>query len=309
MDCACRDRWQSLLISMRLAAILALLAGLAACGSQRSTHPGVPTSKVLAISQWKPACTLASKVWTCWPKGTSIGTVLLFDSQEITMGPGAYSGQFFTIRLAQDAVGGHVPKWSKSFQFQSGYVYAPNTLVPVTFPNATENILFQYDSSLEKWIYLSRSVVQQLAPSLQGAGTSIGDHPGRESSSKALFLPANTETGVFGDNGGFFGPEGNGVVNYADIQSGVIQFCNYDAITTLATFRCNRFGSWHTAIAQTAPVQVHAGGCTEFNVDMVAMSDQATKIFTGYICYINPGNSTAAFATWNSVYNEEIPAN
>ena len=225
------------------------------------------------------------------------------------MGPAAYSGQFFTIRLAQDSVGGHLPKWSKSFQFQSSYAYAPNTLVPVTFPNATENILFQYDSSVDKWIYLSRSTVQQLAPVFQGAGTSIGDHPGRESSAKALFLPANTETGVFGDNGGFFGPEGNGVVSYAQIQSGVIQFCNYDAATTLATFRCNRYGGWPTAIAQTAPVQVPAGGCTEFNAQMVATSDQATSIFTGYTCYINPGNSAAAYATWNSVYNEEIPAN
>jgi hypothetical protein len=299
-----------LMNTIRIASILALfVASFSACALLHSGLVSGRSSGVLAISRWSPACTLASKVWTCRPEGTNLGTVVLFDNREITMGPAAYSGQFFTIRLAQDSVGGHLPKWSKSFQFQSSYAYAPNTLVPITFPNATENILFQYDSSIDKWIYLSRSGVQQLAPVFQGAGTSIGDHPGRESSAKALFLPANTETGVFGDNGGFFGPEGNGVVSYADIQSGVIQFCNYDAITTLATFRCNRYGGWRTAIAQTAPVQVPAGSCTEFNAQMVVTSDQATSIFTGYVCYINPGNSKAAYATWNSVYNEEIPAN
>jgi hypothetical protein len=306
-----QERGDRLVKITRIAPILAFfIASFTACASQHSRLVSSRSSGVLPISRWPPACTLASKVWTCWPEGkTTIGTVVLFDNQEITMGPGAYPGQFFTIRLAQNSVGGHVPKWSKSFEFQSSYAYAPNTIVPVTFPNATENILFQYDSFDEKWIYLSRSTVQQLASVFQGAGTSIGDHPGRESSTKALFLPANIETGVFGDNGGFFGPEGNGVVSYAQIQSGVIQFCNYDATTTLATFRCNRSGGWRTAIAQTAPVQVPAGGCTEFNVQMLATSDQAANTFTGYVCYINPGNSTAAYATWNSVYNEEVPAN
>jgi hypothetical protein len=223
------------------------------------------------------------------------------------MGGGAYSGQFFTIRLTQDSLGGHVPKWSKSFVFQNSYFDAPNTLVPISFPNATENIMFQYDSSIGKWIYLSRSGVQQIAPTIQGSGTNIGDHPGSGGSTEALFLPANTETGVFGDNGGFVGPEGNGVVGYYEIQSGVIQFCNFDGITTLAVFRCNSVGNWPTAVAQTAPVQVPAGGCTEFQVQMIASGDPARSVFTSYVCYINPGDSAAAYATWNSLYNEEIP--
>jgi hypothetical protein len=223
------------------------------------------------------------------------------------MGPGTSSGQFFTIRLAQDSVGGRLPIWGSMFLFQSSRDKPPNALIPLTFPNAAENILFQYDTTVSKWVYLSRSGIQQIAPSVQGAGTSIGDHPGRASSTKALFLPANTETGVFGDNGGFEGPEGNGVVSYFQIQAGVIQFCNFDSITTLATFRCNTEGDWHQAIAETAPVQVPPGGCTEFQVQMVAGSATAPHIFTGHVCFINPGNSAAAYATWNSVYNEEIP--
>jgi len=223
--------------------------------------------------------------------------------------PSGVKGQFFTIRLTQDSVGGHVPTWDSIFQFQTSIANPANTLVPISFPNASENILFQYDDILDKWVYLSRSGIQQIAPTFQGEGTSIGGHPGNEGSTQALFLPANTETGVFGDNGGFFGPEGNGVVSYNQIQSGVIQFCNFDAITTLATFRCNTMGDWPSAKPQTAPVQVLAGMCTEFQVQMVAKGDPARAVFTGYVCFINPGNSVAAYATWNSVYNEEIPIN
>ena len=228
--------------------------------------------------------------------------------QRIMMGkPGKSAGQFFTIRLAQDSIGGRIPIWGSMFLFQNSTDKSPNALIPLTYPNAAENFLFQYDTTVSKWVYLSRSGIQQIAPSVQGAGTSIGDHPGRASSTKALFLPANTETGVFGDNGGFEGPEGNGVVSYFQIQAGVIQFCNFDSITTLATFRCNTEGDWHQAIAETAPVQVSPGGCTEFQVQMVAGSATAPHVFTGHVCYINPGNSAAAYATWNSVYNEEIP--
>ena len=237
-----------------------------------------------------------------------MGTVILTGPQEISMPSGA-EGQFFTIRLTQDSVGGHIPTWTSIFQFQALSANSPSILVPLSFPNASENILFQYDAALDKWVYLSRSGIQQIAPTIQGGGTNIGDHPGRASSAQALFLPANTETGVFGDNGGFFGPEGNGVVSYYEIQSGIIQFCNYDAITTLASFHCNTVGNWPSAIAPTAPVQVPAGGCTNFQVQMIAAGSPAPRVFTGHVCYINPGNSAAAYATWNSVYNEEIPIN
>jgi hypothetical protein len=254
------------------------------------------------------ACTLASNIWTCDPAGFSMGTITLTSAQRIMMGkPGTSAGQFFTIRLLQDAVGGRIPLWGSMFLFQNSSTDVANPLVPLTFPSAAENFLFQYDRVLSKWVYLSRSGIQQIAPTIQGSGTTIGGHPGRASSTKALFLPANTETGVFGDNGGFFGPEGNGVVSYYEIQAGVIQFCNFDALTTLATFHCNTVGDWPMAIAQTAPVQVPAGGCTEFQVQMVAGSGTASHVFTGHVCFINPGNSAAAYATWNSVYNEEIP--
>ncbi len=255
----------------------------------------------------KNACALVSTTWICNPAGFNIGTITLSDAQKVTMELGASAGQFFTIRLTQDSIGGRVPTWGSMFLFQNSSTNAASTLVPLSFPNAAENILFQYDAVMAKWVYLSRSGIQQIAPTVQGAGTTIGDHPGRGSSVKALFLPANTETGVFGDNGGFEGPEGNGVVSYYQIQSGVIQFCNSDAITTLATFRCNKSGDWPEATAQTAPVQVPPGGCTEFQVQMVVKTDTAPRVFTGHVCYINPGNSEAAYATWNSVYNEEIP--
>jgi len=223
--------------------------------------------------------------------------------------PSGVEGQFFTVRLTQDSVGGHVPTWDSIFLFQTNIANPASTLVPLSFPNVSENILFQYDDVLDKWVYLSRSGIQQIAPTIQGLGTSIGGHPGNEGSVQALFLPANTETGVFGDNGGFLGPEGNGVVSYYQIQSGAIQFCNFDLITTLAAFRCNTTGNWPSAIAQTAPVRVPAGGCTEFQVQMVAAGNPASSVFTGYVCYINPGNSAASYATWNSIYNEEIPTN
>jgi hypothetical protein len=223
------------------------------------------------------------------------------------MGPGTTAGQFFTLRLTQDSKGGRIPIWGSMFLFQNSSANSANPLVPLTFPDAAENFLFQFDAAVSKWVYLSRSGIQQIAPTIQGSGTGIGDHPGRASAVKAKFLPANTETGVFGDNGGFFGPEGNGVVSYYEIQAGVIQFCNFDSITTLATFHCNTVGDWPMAIAQTAPAQVPAGGCTEFQVQMVAGSGLAPHVYTGHVCYVNPGNSAAAYATWNSVYNEEIP--
>jgi len=195
------------------------------------------------------------------------------------------------------------------FLFQNFILNPTNTLVPISFPYAVEEILFQYDDVLSKWVYLSRSGVQQLAPTIQGEGTNIGDHPGNGGSVQALALPANTETAVFGDNGGFERSQGNGVLNYYQLQSGVIQFCNFDAITTLATFRCNSMGNGPAAKAQTAPVRVPAGGCTNFQAQMIARGNPASSVFTGYVCYINPGNSAASYATWNSVYNEEIPIN
>lgn len=295
---------------IRVAPILALVvASLTACATWHvSPITSISSTPVDTVS--KPtACALASTTWTCSPTGFSIGTIALTDNQKIKMKSGGSAGQFFTLRLTQDSQGGRVPTWGNMFLFQNSSTNSANTLVPLSFPNASENILFQYDDVLSKWVYLSRSGIQQIAPTIQGAGTNIGDHPGRGSSVQALFLPANTETGVFGDNGGFLGPEGNGVVSYYEIQAGAIQFCNYDAITTLATFRCNTIGDWPSAIPQTAPVQVAAGGCTEFQVQMVAWSDPAFRVFTGHVCFINPGNSAAAYATWNSVYNEEIPIN
>jgi hypothetical protein len=299
-----------LMTRIRLTLTLVLfVASFVACASQRASRPA-DTSSAMAVTPRRPnACTLASTTWTCSPVGSSIGTITLTGTQEIKMGSGASPGQFFTIRLTQDSLGGRVPTWSKMFLFQNSNTSSANALVPLSFPKAAENILFQYDDVLMKWVYLSRSGIQQIAPTIQGAGTTIGGHPGRASSVQALFLPANTETGVFGDNGGFFGPEGNGVFSYYEIQSGVIQFCNFDAITTLATFRCNTTGNWPSAIAPTAPVQVPAGACTEFQVQMIAASNPAPRVFTGHVCYVNPGNSAAAYATWNSVYNEEIPIN
>jgi hypothetical protein len=294
--------------SVRLAAILPIfIASLSACASRRPPYPPHPSSAT-GTGRRTVSCTLESNSWLCSPFGFSMGTVTLTGPEEITM-PSGSPGQLFTIRVAQDSKGGHVPTWDSIFMFPNSNANYAHALVPLSFPNASEYIQFQYDDAAVKWVYLSRSGVQQIAPTIQGAGTSIGDHPGRVSSAKALFLPANTETGVFGDNGGFFGPESNGVVSFYQIQSGVIQFCNFDAITTLAVFRCNTSGNWPSALAQTAPVQVPAGSCTQFPVQMVATGNPATRVFTGYVCYINPGNSAAAYATWNSIYNEEIPSN
>ena len=160
------------------------------------------------------------------------------------MSSGGVDGEFFTLRLSQDPQGGRVPTWGSMFLFQNFINNPDNTLVPLSFPYAVETILFQYDDVLSKWVYLSRSGIEQIAPTIQGEGTNVGDHPGNGGSVQALALPANTETAVFSDNGGFEKPQGNGVINYYQLQSGVIQFCNFDAITTLATFRCNSCGEW-----------------------------------------------------------------
>jgi hypothetical protein len=295
---------------IRLAPLLALLiVSAAACASQRAGNSARTSSVTVGSAPGPAACTLIKDTWTCSPVGFGIGRVVLTGAQTIKMGKGGTDGQFFTVRLIQDSKGGRVPTWGSMFQFQNSVTNPENTLVPLSYRETAENILFQYDSEQAKWVYMSRSGIQQIAPTIQGAGTSLGDHPGRVSSTQALRLPANTETGVFGDNGGFFGAQGNGVVSYDEIQAGVVQFCNFDAITTLAVFRCNSVGDWPSAIAQTAPVKVPAGGCTEFQTQMVAGGDPAFRVFTGFVCFINPGNSAAAYATWNSVYNEEIPLN
>ncbi len=296
-----------LMNTIRMSLILAVLvASLSACASRQGSPVTSPSSTTTAAPR-PLACTLASNIWTCSPRGFNTGRIYLTGSQEIRMSSGGVDGQFFTLRLSQDPQGGRVPTWGNMFLFQNFISNPANTLVPLSYPYAVETILFQYDDVLSKWVYLSRSGIQQIAPTIQGSGTNIGDHPGNGGSSQALALPANTETGVFGDNGGFMGPEGNGVLNFYQLQSGVVQFCNYDAITTLAVFRCNSSGNWPSALAQTAPVPVPAGGCTNFQVQMIAGGNPRT--FAGYVCYINPGNSEAAYATWNSVYNEEIPIN
>jgi hypothetical protein len=295
--------------TIRMAPILALfMASLAACAARQVSPIAGPWSATIPAALRRTACTLASTTWTCSPTGFSIGTVTLTGAQKIAIASGGSPGQFFTIRLTQDSHGGSVPTWGSMFLFQNSSTDSANALVPLSFPNAAENILFQYDDALSKWVYLSRSGIQQIAPTIQGEGTTIGDHPGRASSVQALFLPANTETQVFSDNGGFLGPQGNGVFSYYEIQAGAIQVCNFDAITTLAAFHCDTVGDWPTAKAQTAPVQVAAGGCTEFQVQMIARGAHALGVFTGYMCFVNPGNSAAAYATWNSVYNEEIPS-
>jgi hypothetical protein len=298
-----------LMDTLRIASILALFACFSGCATQRIRSISGASSKAIVTAPRPDACTLASDIWTCNPTGFKTGRIHLTGNQQIGMAPGGVDGQFFTLRLSQDLQGGRVPTWGKMFLFQNFISNPTNNFVPLSWPYEVEEVLFQYDDVLSRWVYLARSGVQQIAPTIQGSGTTIGDHPGSASSAQALFLPPNTETGVFGDNGGFFAPEGNGVVSYYQIQSGIIQFCNYDAITTFAAFRCNTFGDWPSAIAQTAPVQVPPGGCTNFQVQMVAEGSPATHFFTGHDCYINPGNSAAAYATWNSVYNEEIPIN
>jgi hypothetical protein len=296
------------MFSIRRAPMLALfITLLSACSTQR-TAPLANTSLTSVATAGRPtACKLASNIWTCSPRGFTTGRIYLTGTQEVRMSSGGVDGQFFTLRLSQDPQGGRVPTWGKMFLFQNFISNPANTLVPISYPYSVEEILFQYDDVLSKWVYLSRSGIQQLAPTIQGAGTSIGDHPGNGGSVRAFFLPANTETGVFGDNGGFMGAQGNGVASFYQIQAGIIQFCNFDAITTLATFHCNSVGDWPGATAPTAPVQVPAGGCTNFQAQMIAVGDPATRVFPSYVCYINPGNSAAAYATWNSVYNEEVP--
>jgi hypothetical protein len=298
------------MISMCQAPILALMiAWVAGCASQHGPLAYHASSAPRAIAPHPNACKLASNTWTCTPSGFSTGRIYLTGNQQIRMGAGGVDGQFFTLRLSQDLEGGRVPTWGSMFLFQNFINNPRNTLVPFSFPYAVETILFQYDDVLSQWVYLSRSGIQQIAPTIQGEGTNLGDHPGNGGSAKALALPANTETAVYSDNGGFERDQGNAVINYYELQSGVVQFCNFDAITTLATFRCNTVGNGSQAKAQTAPVQVPAGRCTNFEAQMIARGDLAYSVFTGYICYINPGNSTASYATWNSVYNEEIPIN
>jgi len=255
----------------------------------------------------KSACTLASNSWTCNPSGYSIGTLTVTANQTINMGAGQTPGQFFTIRLTQDSTGGRVPTWGSMFLFQNSITNQPNTLIPETWPNDVEDILFQYDDAISKWEYLSRSSVQAISPTFQGNGTGIGNHPGNASPRAALALPANIETAVAGDNGGFEAGEGNGVYFYSPLQVVLVQFCNFRSAPTLAVFRCN-LGNQNYATDQTAPVQVPAGGCTEFQVNSVAGINPSPTDYASYVCYINPGNSTNAYETWNSVYNEEVPS-
>jgi hypothetical protein len=54
--------------------------------------------------------------------------------------PSGAEGQFFTIRLTQDSVGGHIPVWTSIFQFQTLSANSPSVLVPLSFPNVSENI-------------------------------------------------------------------------------------------------------------------------------------------------------------------------
>ncbi len=255
----------------------------------------------------KSACTLTSSTWTCHPSGYSIGTLTMTANQTINMGSGQTPGQFFTIRLTQDSTGGRVPTWGSMFLFPKSSMNLPTTLIPETWPSDVEDILFQYDDAISKWEYLSRSSVQAISPTFQGGGTGIGNHPGNEGAVAALALPANTETSVLGDNGGFFSSEGNGVYAFTQLQVAVIQFCNFSLITTLAVFHCN-VGNQTYATAQTAPVQVPPGQCTEFQLDHPAGIAPAETVYASYQCYVNPGNSTQAYATWSSVYNEEVPS-
>ena len=294
---------------IRIVLLLALVAWFTGCATRR-VSPIAGTSSTTIVTAPRPdACALASDTWTCNPTGFKTGRIHLTGNQQIRMAPGAVDGQFFTLRLSQDLQGGRVPTWGKMFLFQNFISNPTNNFVPLSFPYEVEEVLFQYDDVLSRWVYLARSGVQQIAPTIQGEGTNVGDHPGNGGSAKALALPANTETAVFSDNGGFERSQGNGVVSYYELQSGIIQFCNFDTITTLATFRCDSMGNGPTAKAQTAPVRVAAGDCTNFQAQMIARGSPAVSVFTGYVCYINPGNSAASYATWNSVYNEEIPIN
>jgi len=223
------------------------------------------------------------------------------------MKSGSTAGQYFTIRLVQDATGGRIPTWGSMFLFRDPSSNQSNTLTPLSYPKSGEDIQFQYDDALSKWEYLSRSGVQQLAPSFQGGGTGMGAHLGSNSGVAALPLSPNTATKVFYDNGGFFPPEGGGVVTYYQLQVGIIQICNYGS-PTLVTFHCSVGGGAVSITSMTAPDLLPDGSCREFGLDNTTFLLQATTQFGGYACFINPGNSASVYATWNSVYNEEIPA-
>lgn len=270
--------------------------------------PGTNPAQAIPVSgsliAEKSACTLSSSTWTCSPSGYSIGTLTLTGNQTIDMGSGGTAGQLFTIRVTQDSTGGRIPTWGSMFLFESSNNQgSSNTLVPMAFANGNEDITFQYDDTLSKWVYLFRSSMQQIAPTFQGGGTTIGTHPGNGGQSAATLLPPNTETQVFSDDGGF---DTGGVYYYTQLQVGVIQFCNYGTVTTLATFHCN-LGNENSPTVHTAPAEIPPGQCTEFHLNEPANQSEAPTTFTGYECMINPGNTTGGYATWNSVYNEEVP--
>src|SRR5258708_13653661 len=169
-----RDRMMN---TTRIVSILALfVASFTACASRGDSPITGTSARTTAAAPRRAACTLASNSWLCNPIGFSIGTVILTGPQEISI-PSGVEGQFFTIRLTQDSAGGHVPTWTSIFLFQALSANSASTLVPLSFPNASENILFQYDTALDKWVYLSRSGIQQISPTIQGAGTTISDPP------------------------------------------------------------------------------------------------------------------------------------
>lgn len=288
-----------------------------------SSAPAQPVAypAITSLSASKNPCTLASTTWTCNPADSAgiynIGTITLTGNQTINMGANPTPGQFFTIRLTQDGSGSRYPVWCTAiagtctgppFLFENfnnieGSVGNANTLVPIAVHGTFEHILFQYDDALSKWVYLARSGIQQLASGSQGGGTTIGPHLGNNASVAALALPANEETQVFADNGGFFT---GGVYQFVQLQVGVIQVCNFDAVSTLAVFHCDLL-SVYSPTVQTAPVLLSSGQCAEFGIDNPAGLWPATQYYGGYSCFVNPGNSAAAYATWNSGYNEEVP--
>jgi hypothetical protein len=99
---------------------------------QAQTSYTTPSS----MSATRTACTLASNIWTCDPAGFSMGTITLTSAQRITMGkPGTSAGQFFTIRLLQDAVGGRIPIWGSMFLFQNSSIAVANRVIPLTLPS------------------------------------------------------------------------------------------------------------------------------------------------------------------------------
>jgi hypothetical protein len=279
----------------RIALALLIAVGLSGCSSAIA---GFTSSE---------ACVLKAKTWTCDPSSHRFGTVTLTGNQTIVMSSGSTAGELFTIRLGQDATGGRIPTWGPMFLFRDPSSQQLNALTPLTYPKSGEDIQFQYDNTLSKWEYLSRSGVQQIAPSFQGGGTGMGAHLGNNGGVAALPLAPNTNTKVFYDNGGFFPPEGGGVVTYYQLQVGIIQVCNYGP-PTLVTFHCSVGGGATSITSMTAPDLIASGSCREFGLDNTTFLLQATTQFGAYACFINPGNSESVYATWNSVYNEEIPA-